>query len=66
MSTSVRWSDSGTSSLSPVAPKMPRRRTTAYALIPLAQPLVKTRGSTDTDEIVTSREVRVLGLSAHA
>ncbi len=29
MSTSVRWRDAGTSSVSPVLPKMPSRRTTA-------------------------------------
>ncbi len=32
--------------------------------MPLAQPLVKTKGSTDTDAMVTSRQRRVLGLSA--
>jgi hypothetical protein len=65
MRTSGRCSDSGTSSVSPVAPKIPRSSTTAYALTPLAQPLVKTRGSTDTEAIVTSRQRRVLGLSAY-
>jgi hypothetical protein len=39
--------DWGTSSVTPVAPSTPNSRTTAYALIPLAQPLVKTSGSTD-------------------
>ncbi|GEB56725.1 hypothetical protein GCM10017674_21240 [Streptomyces gardneri] len=52
----MRCKDSGTSSVSPVAPKMPNNRTTAYALIPLAQPLVNTRGSTDTPAIVTRTE----------
>jgi hypothetical protein len=33
--------------------------------MPLAQPLVKTRGSTDTDAIVTSGRRSVLGMSAY-
>ncbi len=65
MRTSGRCSDSGTASVTPVAPKIPSSSTTAYALMPLAQPLVKTRGSTDTEAIVATRQPGVLGLSAY-
>ncbi|CAM5713784.1 hypothetical protein SCALM49S_06292 [Streptomyces californicus] len=60
ISTSVRWSAAGTSSETPVAPNRPSSSTTAYALIPLAQPLVNTRGMTDTPSIVaTARRPRL-------
>ncbi len=64
ISTSGRCRAEGTSSLSPVAPNTPSSSTTAYALMPLAQPLVNTMGSTDTDAIVTSARPGVVGPSA--
>lgn len=46
ISTSVRSSVGGTESAPPNRPSSPSSSTTAYALIPLAQPLVKTNGTT--------------------
>ncbi len=47
ISTSERSSTGGTASAPPKRPNRPSSSTTAYALIPLAQPLVKTSGMID-------------------